>query len=101
MLTIGFPTPNHRIPTPPNQPTSISSNSAYIPFTQNLAADVRGVDFSRPIPHDVADEIIRGADNYGLSLHWNDNEQHIQFSKYIGDLDGIWGYLLPGVRMIC
>jgi alpha-ketoglutarate-dependent 2,4-dichlorophenoxyacetate dioxygenase len=74
----------------------------FVPLHQTFAAEVRGVDFSKPIPKDLADEIIRGADKYGVLVFRKTgmtDEQHVQFSKHFGDLDDISGYIPPGVSM--
>lgn len=74
----------------------------FIPLHKTFAAEVRGVDFSRPVPKDVADELIRAADKYGVLVFRKTgltDEAHIQFSKHFGDLDDISGYIPPGVSM--
>lgn len=74
----------------------------FIPLHKTFAAEVRGVDFSKPVPKDVMDEIIRGADKYGVLVFRKTgmtDEAHIQFSKHFGDLDDISGYIPPGVPM--
>jgi alpha-ketoglutarate-dependent 2,4-dichlorophenoxyacetate dioxygenase len=74
----------------------------FIPLHKTFAAEVRGVDFSKPVPRDVADEIIRGADKYGVLFFRKTgmtDEQHIQFSKHFGDLDDISQFIPPGSIM--
>jgi hypothetical protein len=74
----------------------------FIPLHKTFAAEVRGVDFSRPVPKDVADELVRAADKYGVLVFRKTgltDEAHIQFSKHFGDLDDISGYIPPGVSM--
>jgi len=74
----------------------------FVPLHPTFGAEVRGVDFSKPVPKDVADEIIRGADKYGVLVFRNTgmtDEDHIQFSKHFGDLDDISGFIPPGVKM--
>jgi alpha-ketoglutarate-dependent 2,4-dichlorophenoxyacetate dioxygenase len=74
----------------------------FVPLHKTFAAEVRGVDFSKPISKEVADEIIRGADKYGVLVFRKTgmtDEQHIQFSKHFGDLDDISGYIPAGATM--
>jgi hypothetical protein len=89
---------------PPTHPPRTHSKMPieFVPLHKTFAAEVRGVDFSKPIPKDVADEIIRGADKYGVLVFRKTgmtDEQHVQFSKHFGDLDDISGYIPPGVSM--
>jgi len=74
----------------------------FIPLHKTFAAEVRGVDFSKPVPREVADELVRAADKYGVLVFRKTgltDEAHIQFSKWFGDLDDISGYIPPGVPM--
>jgi alpha-ketoglutarate-dependent 2,4-dichlorophenoxyacetate dioxygenase len=74
----------------------------FVPLHKTFAAEVRGVDFSKPVPREVADELIRAADKYGVLVFRKTgltDEAHIQFSKWFGDLDDISGYIAPGVKM--
>jgi len=76
----------------------------FVPLHKTFAAEVRGVDFSKPVPRDVADGLIRAADKYGVLIFRKTgmtDEQHIQFSKHFGDLDDILGYIPPGVTVSC
>jgi len=74
----------------------------YIPLHKTFAAEVRGVDFSKPITREVADELVRAADKYGVLVFRKTgmtDEAHIQFSKWFGDLDDVSGYIPKGVPM--
>jgi Taurine catabolism dioxygenase TauD, TfdA family len=74
----------------------------FVPLHPTFGAEVRGVDFSKPISKDVADQIVKGADKYGVLVFRKTgmtDEDHIQFSKHFGDLDDISGFIPPGVRM--
>jgi alpha-ketoglutarate-dependent 2,4-dichlorophenoxyacetate dioxygenase len=74
----------------------------FIPLHKTFAAEVRGVDFTKPVSKDVADELVRAADKYGVLVFRKTgmtDEQHIQFSKHFGDLDDISGYIPPGASM--
>jgi alpha-ketoglutarate-dependent 2,4-dichlorophenoxyacetate dioxygenase len=71
----------------------------WIPLHPTFVAEARGVDFSKPVSREVADEIIRGVDKYGVVVFRStgmSDEQHIQFTKHLGDLDDISGYIAPG-----
>jgi alpha-ketoglutarate-dependent 2,4-dichlorophenoxyacetate dioxygenase len=70
----------------------------FVPLHKTFGAEVRGVDFSRPVPRDVAEEIILGIDKYGVLVFRKTgmtDEQHIQFSKHFGDLDDISHFIPP------
>jgi len=74
----------------------------FIPLHSTFGAEVRGVDFSKPVSKEVADEIIKGADRYGvlvLRKTGMTDEAHIQFSKHFGDLDDISGFIPPNSKM--
>jgi alpha-ketoglutarate-dependent 2,4-dichlorophenoxyacetate dioxygenase len=74
----------------------------FVPLHKTFAAEVRGVDISKPLSREIADELVRGADKYGVLVFRKTgltDEQHIQFSKWFGDLDDISGYVPPGVKM--
>jgi alpha-ketoglutarate-dependent 2,4-dichlorophenoxyacetate dioxygenase len=59
----------------------------FVPLHKTSAAEVRGVDFSKLVPRDVADELIRAADKYGVLIFCKTGitNEHIQFSKRFGD----------------
>ena len=70
----------------------------YIPLNKNFGAEVRGVDFSKPVPKDVAGELVAAADKYGILLFKKTgltDEAHIQFTKHFGDVNDISGYIAP------
>jgi len=71
-----------------------------IPLHTTFGAEIRGVDFSKPVSRETADEIIQAADKYGVIVFRKTgltDEAHIQFSKWFGDLDDIAGYVPKGV----
>jgi alpha-ketoglutarate-dependent 2,4-dichlorophenoxyacetate dioxygenase len=74
----------------------------WVPLHPTFGAECRGVDFSKPLSKDVADEIIRGSSKYGVVIFRSTgltDEQHIQFTKHFGDLDDISQYIPPGAPL--
>jgi len=74
----------------------------WVPLHATFGAECRGVDFSKPVSKDVADEIIRGASKYGVVVFRSTgltDEQHIQFTKHFGDLDDISQYIPPNAPL--
>jgi alpha-ketoglutarate-dependent 2,4-dichlorophenoxyacetate dioxygenase len=70
----------------------------WVPLHKTFAAECRGVDFSKPLSKDIADEIIKGVDKYGVVVFRKTgmtDEQHINFSKHFGDLDDISQFIPP------
>ena len=69
------------------------------PLHPTFAAELSGVDFTKPVPPDVAAEIRKVVDKYGVvvvrNTHLTD-AAHVEFSKYFGDLDDVTPYNKAG-----
>lgn len=73
-----------------------------VPLHPTFGAEIRGVDFSKPVTKEVAEEIVLAADKYAVLVFRNTgmtDEAHIQFSKHFGDLDDISGFIPPNAAM--
>jgi len=84
-----------------------------IPLHKTFAAEVRGVDFSRPILPEVFAEIKRAITKvwpfeiqtftiqYGVVVFRNtglDDAGHVEFSRLFGELDDYTPYCPPGTK---
>lgn len=66
-----------------------------------FAAEVRGVDFSKPIPPDVFDEIHQAISKYGVVKFPNtglDDAGHVAFAAKFGELDDVTPYTQHGKK---
>lgn len=67
-----------------------------------FAVEVGGVDWTKPIPESVLEEIVSAADREGVLVFRNanlDNARHIAFSRQLGDLDDIKVHIKAGRAM--
>ena len=66
----------------------------------SFVAEVEGIDWNTlPLPESVVREIEQGADKYGVLVFRNanlDNEQHIAFSRQLGELDDVKVHIRAG-----
>jgi alpha-ketoglutarate-dependent 2,4-dichlorophenoxyacetate dioxygenase len=66
-----------------------------------FVAEVRGVDFSKPVPQEVCDEIADAAHKYAVLVFKKtglDDERHISFAKNFGELDSVLQFMKPGAK---
>ncbi|KIW85391.1 hypothetical protein Z517_00781 [Fonsecaea pedrosoi CBS 271.37] len=83
-------------------PHATDTENHYIGLKQlgpTFAAEVTGVDFSKPVEKDVFDEIRRAIVDYGVLVFRNaglDDARHVAFSALFGELDDIKPYLTLG-----
>jgi alpha-ketoglutarate-dependent 2,4-dichlorophenoxyacetate dioxygenase len=71
------------------------------PLHPTFAAQLEGVDFSKPVPKEVCNEIEDAAHQYGVLVFKKtglDDERHIEFGKSFGDLDSTLQFIKPGER---
>jgi len=71
------------------------------PLHPTFGAEIRGIDWSKPIPKDVCDEIELAAQTYGILLFKKtglDNERHIAWAENYGELDSILQFVPRGAK---
>ncbi|KIW80197.1 hypothetical protein AYO21_01123 [Fonsecaea monophora] len=64
-----------------------------------FGAEVSGVDFSRPVPEDVFQELWKAVNKYGVLVFRHaklNDELHIQFSERLGELDDVLPHIQAG-----
>ncbi|EXJ86928.1 hypothetical protein A1O3_03882 [Capronia epimyces CBS 606.96] len=62
------------------------------PLHPTFAAEVEGLDFSKPIPDSVIAEVQEGIDRYGVLVFRQanmDNDTHVSFTRRFGELDSM------------
>lgn len=67
-----------------------------------FAVEVEGIDWCKPVPQPQVDEIVEAINREGLLVFRNanlDNEQHIAFSRQLGDLDDVKVHIRAGRAM--
>ena len=67
-----------------------------------FAVEVEGVDFSKPVPQPVLEEIVDAINREGVLVFRNanlDNDAHIAFSRQLGDLDDVKVHIRAGRAM--
>jgi alpha-ketoglutarate-dependent 2,4-dichlorophenoxyacetate dioxygenase len=60
------------------------------PLHQTSVAEVEGIDWTKPIPDSVNQQLKEGIDKYGVLIFRKaciDNETHVAFSRHFGELD--------------
>ena len=60
------------------------------PFKQNIGAEIRGVDLSKPLSNETLAKIRKIWVDHVIAVFPNqkvNDEQHIEFSKRLGELD--------------
>ncbi len=66
----------------------------------SFAVEVHGVDWSQiPLPENVVSELVAAADREGVLVFRNanlNNEEHIAFSRQIGELDNVEVHIRAG-----
>ncbi|KLO16565.1 alpha-ketoglutarate-dependent 2,4-dichlorophenoxyacetate dioxygenase [Schizopora paradoxa] len=70
------------------------------PLHPTFGAEVEGVDFSKPIPPDVIEDVIAAEDRFGVTVYRNtglDDLGHVQFSRQLGDLEKVPKFRGPNV----
>lgn len=70
-----------------------------VPLAPTFAAEVRGVDFSGPVPPHVFLDIQRALTQYGVLVFRDadlDDARHVAFSRLFGELDDVTPYLALG-----
>ena len=88
-------TPNlaKRLPVEANPPNFECKHIKVIPLSETFGAEIEGVDFSKPVPEDVFQEIYRAWAQYGIIVFRGtqlNDESHIDFSRRFGsELDTI------------
>ncbi|PSK37360.1 hypothetical protein B9Z65_2102 [Elsinoe australis] len=83
----------------PKPYTTPKHNLEVNPLHPTFACELRGVDWSKPIPPEVYAEIRAVVDQYGVVVCRRTNlndEAHIAFSSYFGDLDDVRPYQKAG-----
>jgi len=81
------------------EPVKIGSLTC-IPLHPTFGAEIRGVDFSKPIPDAQIQDIIAAEDRFGVTVYRNtglDDLRHVQFSKQLGDLEHVPKFRGPNV----
>jgi Taurine catabolism dioxygenase TauD, TfdA family len=71
------------------------------PLHTTFGAEVRGVDWSKPVPKEVNDAIADAAHHYGILLFKTtglDNESHVAWAKNFGELDSTLQFHKPGAK---
>ncbi|KAF2104988.1 Clavaminate synthase-like protein [Rhizodiscina lignyota] len=70
-----------------------------IPLHPTFACELEGVDWSKPVPQEVYEEIRDLCDKYGVVVCRNtglSDKAHVEFSQYFGDLDDVGPYQQAG-----
>ena len=83
-------------------PAAESSFISCTPLHPTFAAEVKGVDFSKPVDPSVIEEIRKAADKYGVLVFREanlSNQQHIAFSRQLGELDDVKVHVKAGRPM--
>lgn len=88
--------PNHKATFATISPTTLRA----IPIgnNPNFGAEVKGVDFSRPITPNIAADIVKLQNKYGVLCFREtalDDETHVRYSKNYGALETIHGVNKP------
>ncbi|EXJ76468.1 uncharacterized protein A1O5_00976 [Cladophialophora psammophila CBS 110553] len=71
---------------------SVQKALKFKPLHPTFAAEVDGIDFSKPIPDSVIAEVQEGIDKYGCLVFRNanmDNDTHVSFTRRFGELDSM------------
>lgn len=70
------------------------------PLHSTFVAEVEGIDWTKvPLPDSQIREIEQAADKYGVLVFRNahlNNEQHIEFSSQLGELDDVKVHIRAG-----
>ena len=64
-----------------------------------FAVEVEGIDWSKPLPQSQIDEIVEAINREGVLIFRNanlDNDQHIDFSRQLGELDDVRVHMRAG-----
>lgn len=72
-----------------------------VPICRTFVAEVRGVNWDKPVPKEVCREIADAIHHYGILVFKKtglDNERHIAWAKNFGELDTILKFAKPGVK---
>jgi len=60
------------------------------PLSETFGASAHGVDFTKPLPQDVVDDLVRAHNYYGVLVFYNtglNDQTHCAFSKQLGELE--------------
>lgn len=71
---------------------SAAQTLTFKPLHATFAAEVEGIDFSKPIPDSVIEEVQEGIDKYGVLVFRKanmDNATHVSFTRRFGELDSM------------
>ncbi|KAM5342250.1 hypothetical protein ACJ41O_013216 [Fusarium nematophilum] len=84
-------------------PSAIKGNNlSFKPLHPTFGAAVEGMKWEVPVSQETIDEILEAVHKYGVLVfrHANlDNEQHIAFSRQLGDLDDVKAHIRAGRAM--
>lgn len=71
------------------------------PVCPTFVAEVSGLDFTKPFPPVLCEEVEALINQYGVlvfrGVQGMCNEKHIEFSALFGELDGVKDFVVPGV----
>ncbi|KIM94677.1 hypothetical protein OIDMADRAFT_135637 [Oidiodendron maius Zn] len=69
---------------------AVPTRLVFKPLHPAFVAEVEGIDWTKPIPDSVIEEIQKGIDKYGVLVFRKaniDNDTHVAFSRRFGELD--------------
>lgn len=69
---------------------TVSTNITFTPLHSTFVAQVEGVDFTKPVPDSVIEQLKEGIAKYGVLVFRKanvDNDAHVAFSRRFGELD--------------
>lgn len=67
----------------------MASSSSFIvkPLRDGFGAEVEGVDFSRPVPFEIVEELLKIQTQYAFTIYRAtklDNDRHVAFASQLG-----------------
>ncbi|KAB5517416.1 hypothetical protein GE09DRAFT_1158770 [Coniochaeta sp. 2T2.1] len=83
-------------------PSATTSKLEFVPMHETFVAEVRGIDFTKPLSPEVVKQVQDGIDKYGILVFRNtglDDKSHIAFARHFGPLDDMLPHVKAGRKL--